>query len=97
MEICLGGLQLNGCIIYLYNIIVFATIPMEYLRQLRAVFKKLKKAGLKLKPSKCELFTTNVVYLGHVVTSKGIETEERKTQAILCWPTPKTVTDVLVS
>ena len=47
METCLGDLQLNGCMIYLDDI-VFAATPEEHLQWLHAVFEKLKVAGLKL-------------------------------------------------
>ena len=51
MESCLGELHLNWCIIYLDDIIVFSRTPEEHIHRLRAVFEKLKAAGLKLKPS----------------------------------------------
>ena len=56
METCPGDLQLNWCLIYLNNMIVISKTPKEHLTQLGAVFKKLKKAELKLKPSKCTFF-----------------------------------------
>ena len=56
METYLGDLQLNWCLIYLDDVIVFSQMTREHLTQLRAVFEKLKIAGLKLKPSKCEFF-----------------------------------------
>ena len=54
MENCLGELHLNWCIIYLDDIIVFSNSPEDHLCRLRGVFDKLEKAGLKLKPKKCE-------------------------------------------
>ena len=51
MKSCLGELHLNWCIIYLDDIIVFSQTPEEYVHRLRAVFNKLKAAGLKLKLS----------------------------------------------
>ena len=57
MESCLGELHLNWCIIYLDDIIVFSRTPEEHLKRLQGVFNKLAKAGLKLKPSKCEFWT----------------------------------------
>ena len=56
MESCLGDLNLNWCIIYLDDVVVYASSVKEHLVRLEAVFQKLKTAGLKLKPSKCELF-----------------------------------------
>ena len=94
MENCLGELHLNWCIIYLDDIIVFSDNPKEHLTRLRGVFAKLAKAGLKLKPSKCEFFKTKITYLGHIVSSKGIETDPKKVEAVKNWTVPKTVTDV---
>ena len=94
MENCLGELHLSWCIIYLDDIIVFSDIPSEHLRRLRDVFAKLDKAGLKLKPNKSEFFKTRITYLGHIVSSKGKETDPKKVEAVKNWTIPKTVTDV---
>ena len=76
------------------DIIVFSDSPHEHLRRLKGVFAKLVKAGLKLKPNKCEFFKTKITYLGHIVSSKGIETDPKKVEAVKNWTVPKTVTDV---
>ena len=65
METCLHDLQFNWCLIYVNDIIVFFKMPEDHLVKLRAVFKKLKEAGLKLKPSKCEFLKKSHTYLGH--------------------------------
>ena len=94
MESCLGDLHLSWCIVYLDDIVVFSKTPEEHLQRLRGVFKKLAKGGLKLKPNKCEFFKSKIVYLGHIVSAKGIETDPKKIEAVKNWTTPKTVTDV---
>ena len=66
----------------------------EHVKRLRGVFQKLAAAGLKLKLSKCEFFKKRIIYLGHVVSEKGIEVDPKKTEAVRKWPVPKTVTDV---
>ena len=68
MQSCLGNLHLHYCIIYLDDVIVFSKTPEEHLLRLRAVFEKLEQVGLKLKPSKCELFRQELVYLGYVLS-----------------------------
>ena len=54
----------------------------EHLLRLRAVFEKLNQEGLKLKPSKCELFRQELIYLGYVVSKNGIQTDPKKVEAI---------------
>ena len=58
------------------------------------MFQKLKEAGLKLKPSTSELFQWQLAYLGHVISAKGIATDEGKIEAMNNWPTPTNVMDV---
>ena len=94
MESCLGELHLDWCIIYLDDIIIFSKNLDDHITRLEGVFEKLAKAGLKLKPSKCEFFRSSLKYLGHIVSKEGIATDLRKIEAIRNWPHPKTVTDV---
>ena len=94
MESCLGELHLNWCIIYLDDVIIFSENPEEHLIRLEGVFKKLRMAGLKLKPSKCEFFKDQITYLGHIVSKNGIATDPKKIQDVENWPTPATVADV---
>ena len=96
MQSCLGNLHLQYCIIYVDYIIVFPKTQEEHLIRLRAVFEKLKKAELKLKPSKCEFFKQELTYLGHVVSKNGIQTGSKKVEAICKWPVPTNVTEVRI-
>ena len=78
METCLGDLKLNWCIIYLNDIVIFSKDPGSHLVRLEALFQKLKQARLKLKPSKCKLFSRKITYLGHIVSTQGVVTNENK-------------------
>ena len=66
--------------------LVFGKTVEEELGRLRIVFERLRGAGLKLKPSKCNLFQKSVTYLGHIVSSEGVATDPAKIQAIADWP-----------
>ena len=94
METCLGDLQLNWCLIYVDNIFVFSKMPKDHLVWLRAVFKKLKEAGLKLKPSKYDFFKNSHTYFRHRISERGIETDDSKIKLTCKWSTSKTVTEV---
>ena len=94
METCLEDLNLHWSIIYLDDIVIFSKDLVSHLKRLEAVFQKLEEAGLKLKPSKCELFQRQLAYLGHFISAKGVATDEGKIEAIKKWPTPTNVMQV---
>ena len=94
LETCLGDLNLHWCIIYLDDIVIFSKDLASHHKRLEAVFQKLEEAGLKLKPSKCELFQRQLAYPGHVISAKGVATDKGKVKAIRDWPTPTTVMEV---
>ena len=94
MENCLGSLNLTWCVVYLDDIIVYGKDPEDLLLRLGGVFEKLRRAGLKLKPSKCNFFKEEIEFLGHVVSKEGIATNPSKVQAIQDWPIPKTAHDI---
>ena len=62
MVTCLGDLNLHWCIIYLDDIVIFSKDPASHLKRIEAVIWKLEEAGLKLRPSKCELFWWQIAY-----------------------------------
>ena len=86
MDNCLGELNMNWCIVYLDDIIIFSSDAASHKERLEAVFQKLAKAGLKLKPSKCEFFKKRIKYLGHIVSEEGVSTDPKKVEAVLNWP-----------
>ena len=94
METCLRDLNLHWCIIYLDDIVIFSKDLASHLERHEAVFQKLEERGLKLKPSKCELFWWQLAYLGHMISAQGVATDEGKIEAIKNWPTPVNVNEV---
>jgi len=61
---------------------------------MRTILDKLREVGLKVKPSKCVLFKTEIQYLKHLVSEAGINPMPDKIQAPRDWPTPNCLTDV---
>ena len=72
MQNCLGELNITYCLIYLDDVIVFSETPEEHLQRMRVVFDRLHEHGLKLKPSKCDVFKLEINYLAHHVSWKGV-------------------------
>ena len=52
------------------------------------VFNRIESAGLTLHGSKCTIGVYQVKYLGHVFSSKGMESDSSKTSAVCDWPAP---------
>ena len=72
MQNTLGELNLTYCVIYLDNVIVFGHTEEEHLEHLRMVFERFQEFNLKLKPSKCSFFQSEIVYLAHHISQQGI-------------------------
>ena len=94
MSAVLHDLIPTSCLVYLDDIIVFSRTWEEHLSRLRAVFSCLRKAGLKVKPSKCSIVQTSVKYLGHIFSSSGVIPDPAKLSAVSKWPRPSTLTEV---
>jgi len=94
MSIVLADLLWVICLNYIDDIIIFAKTEQELLERLDIVFARLRDVGLKLKPSKCVLFKTEIDFLGHVISEKGIQPMPQKLQVIKDWPTPHCLRDV---
>ena len=95
MENVLSGLQWQKVLVYIDDIIVLAKNDFsEAVNNLQCVFDRLRKAGLKLKAKKCNLFKRKVHFLGHIVTPEGISCEPDKVAAVREWTTPKNVSEI---
>ena len=73
MQNCLGELNLTYALIYLDDVPVYSQMEEEHLVRLRAVLERFMENSLKLKPSKCNFFRTEINYLGHKVSTAGME------------------------
>ena len=72
MQNCLSKLNLTYCLIYLDDVIIYSKMPAEHLQRMRVIFDRLRMHGLKLKPSKCKLFKTEINYLAYHVSKAGV-------------------------
>ena len=51
----------------------------------------LRQHHFYIKSFKCEFMKEELEYLGHIISGKGVMVDQRKIDAMLSWPTPKTV------
>lgn len=67
---------------------------IEHLQHLWILFQLLTTHHLFLKLSKCSFAEPQITYLGHVITSKGVQANRSKIVATLDWPQPNTIRDL---
>ena len=89
MENCLGDMNMQSCLIYLDDIVVFSRTYEEHIERLKKVFERLVEAGLKLSSAKCNLFQKELKYLGHIVSPESIATDPKKVECVREWPVPQ--------
>ena len=88
METILAGLARKTCMVYIDDILIFSKTFEEHLTHLEEVFNRLRQAGLHLKLKKCTFAQPKVEYLGHVVTTNGIEVDPKKVESVKGFPQP---------
>ena len=94
MQNCLGELNLTYCLIYLDDVIVFSEMPEEHLQRMCVVFNCLHEHSLKLKPCKCDVFKSEINYLAHHVSQKGVLPSKKNLESIAQCPPPDMYTKV---
>lgn len=86
-----AGLQDINLLAYLDDLIVLSPTYSEHIRDLQQVFNRLRLFKLHLNRVKCTFSCSSVRYLGHVITSEGIQADPAKVTVIANWPPPKNV------
>ena len=93
VEHCLEGLRDEICSPYLDDVIVFSKTFDQHVENIRTVLRRLRQHGIKLKPSKCEIFKRQVKYLGHILSSEEYRPDNSNIKAVtvLAENPPKTI------
>src|SRR3990170_2011034 len=81
-------------VVYSDDILVYSKNEEKHAEHLRLVLEKLREHQLYAKYSKCEFWLSEVTYLGHVISKKGIAVNPERVRAILDWTSPQTIKQV---
>ena len=71
MEHCVESIRDEFVTPYLDDLIIYSATFEDHLNHLQQVFQRLRKSGIKVKASKCQVFKKEVSYLGRLVSSEG--------------------------
>lgn len=96
MEEMLDSLRDECCIPYLDDILCYAKNFEEHVEKLRKVLQALQRHGVKLRPTKCEMFRREVRYVGRLVSAEGVKIDPKDLDAVRVWKTktPTTIGEV---
>ncbi|GFU74753.1 retrovirus-related Pol polyprotein from transposon 297 [Trichonephila clavipes] len=79
---------------YIDDIVIFSQGWKDHVKHIDIVLGRLRKAGLKVKPSKCKFAQEEVLFLGHRIGSGSRSPSDLKIKAIADFPRPTTKTQV---
>lgn len=82
------------CHVYLDDIVIWSNSINEHHRNVRTILTALRAARLYCNPKKTRLYCASIDFLGHRISTNGIEADSRKVDRILSWPRPRSATDV---
>lgn len=86
---------IGQCVVmYFDDILVFSHTVHQHLEHLRSVFMILRDQKLYVNGTKCCFLSSEVLFLGYLISGNGIRMDESKVEAITSWPVPSTIHEV---
>ena len=85
----------NLIMCYVDDVVIATPTLEDHIERLEEVLSCMKQAGLKCKPSKCEILRDSIKYLGRLVDKHGVRPDPEADEAVLTWKAPKTDTQLM--
>jgi len=86
--------DIPSVVAFLDDVLITGSTEAEHWANVAAVLTKFEEAGLRLKMDKCVFGVREVIYLGHCISSNGIQPTSDKVDAVVRAPVPHTVTEL---
>jgi transposase InsO family protein len=94
MNYILAPLLRKGVVVFIDDILIYSSTWDQHLHLLHSVFQLLSKHHIKIKLSKCSFAQSELKYLGHIISARGVATDPKKVADVQNWPIPTTVKEV---
>ncbi|XP_039146847.1 uncharacterized mitochondrial protein AtMg00860-like [Dioscorea cayenensis subsp. rotundata] len=78
-------------LVFFDDVLVYSLTWEEHLHHLRTIFETFRQHRLVAMLSKCAFTCSTIAYLGHRISSVGVEIDPKKILASQQWPFPTTV------
>lgn len=81
--------------VYVDDLTIASETLIQHIDRVAEVLSRLNKGNVRLRIEKCRLLSSWARSLGHLITRRGRQMDPRKVQAIVEWPLPRTVSELL--
>jgi hypothetical protein len=81
-------------VVFIDDILIFSKTEEELEKLIRLVLEKIRSNQLYAKFSKCEFWLTEVAFLGHVISTRGVSVDPGKVKDVLNWMPPTTALEI---
>ncbi|KAK9017533.1 hypothetical protein V6N11_080012 [Hibiscus sabdariffa] len=81
-------------VVFIDDILIYSGNKDDHAKHLRIVLQTLRECQLYAKFSKCEFWLSEIAFLGHIISAKGIMVDPKKVQTILDWRPQRNVGEV---
>jgi hypothetical protein len=78
-------------VVFINDILIYSWNEQEHEEHLRKVLQRLRDCQLYAKLSKCELWISKVLFLGHIINRYGLAVDPKNVADILDWKAPRDV------
>ena len=82
-------------VVFLDDILIYSKTWEDHLQDIDNILSALHRESLFCKPSKCVFATSEVKFLGHIITGQTLAPDPDKLAAIKNWPIPSSVKEIL--
>src|SRR4051812_41904327 len=78
-------------VVYFDNILIYNSSQIKHIIHLRQICTVMRKEQCYVNPKKCTFLTTQVYFLGFVVSVDGVCADPENVRVINEWPEPKSI------
>ena len=82
------------CAVYIDDIAIWSNSVEEHEEHVRLILEALREAGICANKKKSSLFADEIHFLGHTISSRGVEPGQSKVDKILASRTPRSASDI---